>query len=166
VGSISDTKKTSSPELSDAVEVLARFGASMLLAGNTTSRTREWIEVLARKMGFDSVSVSLSLDSITASAGRSGDTATTLRQIGPPGIDVQRIAELQQLAKSTSLQLTPDNIAAKLAEIQSKRPWYSSLQIAGAVGVASGAFAFLNGAAAVEMIATAIGGGVGQCLRS
>jgi uncharacterized membrane protein YjjP (DUF1212 family) len=34
------------------------------------------------------------------------------------------------------------------------------------VGAASGGFAFLNGAAGVEMIAAAIGGGIGQWMRS
>jgi uncharacterized membrane protein YjjB (DUF3815 family) len=38
--------------------------------------------------------------------------------------------------------------------------------IAAAVGVASGGFAFINGAAAPEMVAAAIGGGIGQGLRS
>ena len=76
-----------STALSDAVDVLLRFGALMLRAGNTATRTREWIEVMARKMGFDAVSLSLSLDSITASVRRSGESATTMREIGPPGIN-------------------------------------------------------------------------------
>jgi uncharacterized membrane protein YjjB (DUF3815 family) len=45
-------------------------------------------------------------------------------------------------------------------------PLYSMAQIAGAVSIASAAFAFLNGAAIAEMIAAAIGGGIGQLLRS
>jgi uncharacterized membrane protein YjjP (DUF1212 family) len=89
-----------------------------------------------------------------------------VREIGPPGINVERIADLQRLGKSVGVQFEPGDIAAKLGEIESKTPWYSNFQIAVAVGIASGAFAFLNGAAAAEMIATAIGGGVGQLLRS
>jgi uncharacterized membrane protein YjjP (DUF1212 family) len=58
---------------SEAVDVLLWFGASMLRAGNTAARTREWIEVIAHKMGFDLVSVSLSLDNITASVRRAGE---------------------------------------------------------------------------------------------
>src|SRR5262249_18402471 len=53
-------------------------------------------------------------------------------------------------------------IAVKLAEIESTPPRHSSMLIAAAVGVASGCFAFLNGAAAGEMIAAAIGGGIGR----
>jgi uncharacterized membrane protein YjjP (DUF1212 family) len=102
-------RKTTYAALSDAVEVLLSFGALMLRAGNTATRTREWIEVLARKLGFDAVSVSLSLDSITASVRRSGERATIMREIGPSGINAWRIAELEQLAKT----LGPDRRRAK-----------------------------------------------------
>jgi uncharacterized membrane protein YjjP (DUF1212 family) len=162
----SRTDKATSAALTDAVEVLLCFGALMLRAGNTAARTREWVEVMARKMGFNAVSVSLSLDSITASVRRSGEQATIVREIGPPGINVSRIVELEQLAKATELEQTPTDIAVKLAEIESILPRYSSALIAAAVGVASGGFAFLNGAAAVEMTAAAMGGGIGQWARS
>src|SRR5262249_99622 len=102
-------RKEISAELSDEVGVLLWFGALMLRAGNTATRTREWIEVLARKMGFDAVSVSLSLDSITASVRRSGEWATTVREIGPPGINAWRIAQLEHPAKTVEPELTPQN---------------------------------------------------------
>jgi uncharacterized membrane protein YjjP (DUF1212 family) len=149
----------------EAVEALLWFGASMLHAGNSAVRTREWIEVIGRKMGFDAVSVSLSLDTITATVRRDGERTTTMREIGPPGINVWRIAELEQLAKTAGPGLAPREFAVKLSEIDSTTPRYSSVQIAAAVGAASGGFAFLNGAAIPELIAAAIGGGVGQWLR-
>ena len=149
----------------DAAEMLLWFGALMMRAGNTATRTREWIEALAHKMGFDAISASISLDSITASVRRSGEWTTAIREIGPPGINVWRIGELEQLAKSTEPGPAPRDIAARLAEIESTSPRYSGAQVAAAVGAASGSFAFLNGAAAPEMIAAAIGGGIGQWLR-
>jgi len=148
----------------DAIEVLLDFGASMMRAGNTAARTREWIEAIGRKMGFDVISISLSLDSITASVRRSSERVTAMREIGPPGINVWRIAELEKLAR-TSVS-TPSQISARLADVESAKPLYSTSQIAVGVGVASGAFAFLNGAAAPEMIAAAIGGGIGQGFRA
>src|SRR5712671_2496602 len=150
---------------SEAADVLLWFGALMLRAGNTATGTREWIEVVARKMGFDAVSVSLSVDSITASVRRAGEWATTMREIGPPGINAWRIAELEQLARTAGPELAPHEIAVKLSEIESTMPRYSAVQLAAAVGAASGGFAFLNGAAVPELIAATIGGGVGQGLR-
>jgi uncharacterized membrane protein YjjP (DUF1212 family) len=151
--------------LTEAAETLLWFGASMMHAGNTATRTRDWIEVIARKMGFDAVSVSLSLDSITASVRRDGKWTTAMREIGPPGVNAWRIAELEQLAKMAAPGVAAREITLKLAEIESTMPRYSSVQIAAAVGAASGGFAFLNGAAVPEMIAATIGGGVGQALR-
>src|SRR5262249_36645774 len=148
----------------DAMDVLLSFGTLMMRAGNTATRTREWIEAIARKMGFDAISISLSLDSITASVRRSGERITAMREIGPPGINVWRIAELEQLAKTPGS--TPSEIAVRLEDIEAAKPLYSSVQISAAVGVASGAFAFLNGAAAPEMISAAIGGGIGQLFRA
>jgi len=158
--------KAVSPAPSDAVEVLLRFGALMLAAGNTAIRTREWMEVMRRKLGFDAVAVNLTLDSITASVRRGGAWVTAIREIGPPGINAWRIGELEQLAKTAEPGLAPRDIAARLTDIESAPPRYSHAHVAAAIGVASGAFAFLNGAGAPEMIAAAIGGGIGQGLRS
>ena len=143
--------------LSEATEVLLWFGALMLRAGNTATRTREWIEVITRKMGFEDVSVSFSLDSIAASVRCGGERVTTMREIGPPGINAWRIAELEQLARTVGPGPAPRDVAARLAIIESTAPRYSSVTIAAAVGAASAGFAFLNGAATREMIAAAIG---------
>jgi len=75
------------------MDVLLAFGALMMRAGNTATRTREWIGVTARKMGFEAISISLSLDSITASVRRSGERVTAVREIGPPGINVWRVRQ-------------------------------------------------------------------------
>ena len=144
--------------------MLLSFAASMLRAGNTATRTRGRIEVIARKMDIDEVWVSLSLDSISASIRRAGEWTTAMREIGPPGINAGRIVELERLAKSTAS--APSEIAVKISQIEATIPRYSSVQIAASIGAASGSFAFLNGAAAPEMIAAAIGGGIGQWLRS
>ena len=147
--------------------LLLWFGTSMLRAGNTAIRTREWMEVMARKMGFDAVSVSLSLDSITASVRRAGEWATAMREIGPPGINVWRIGELERLAKTAGPGLAPREIAAELAEIESTPPRYSAAQIAAADRRGKRRHLhFSTAPRAAEMIAAGIGGGAGQWLRS
>jgi len=155
----------SSVTRADALEVLLRFGASMLQSGNTAVRTRQWIDVIAPKLGFEAVSAIFSLDSITVSARHGGKWRTAMRQLGPPGINVSRIAQLEELARTVSAEDAHVKIAAGLAQIESAVAWYSVLQLAAAVGLASGGFAFLNGAAAPETIAAAIGGACGQALR-
>src|SRR5215470_6117247 len=147
------------------MDVLLRLGALMLRTGNTAARAREWMEVVARKLGFDAIAVSLTLDSVTASVRHGGTWITAVREIGPPGVNVWRIGELEQLAKTVNPGLAPGDIAARLADIESAPPLYSHMVLAAGVGVASGAFAFLNGAPVLEMAAAAIGGGIGQWTR-
>jgi len=82
--------QTTSAALTEAADVVLSFAASMMWAGNAASRTRERVEVVARKLGFDAVSVSVSLDSITASLRQSGASTTTMLEIGSPGINAIR----------------------------------------------------------------------------
>jgi uncharacterized membrane protein YjjP (DUF1212 family) len=162
--STSEKDARTSSKSTDAMDALLGFGTLMMRAGNTAARTREWIEAIARKLGFDAISVSLSLDSITASVRSSGERITAMRETGPPGINAWRIAELERLAKKPGS--TPVEIAVRLEDIELAKPLYSSVQISAAVGMASGAFAFLNGAATPEMISATIGGGIGQLFRA
>src|SRR6478609_283964 len=98
---------TASVPPADALELLVRFGASMLQAGNTAVRARRWIDAIAPKLGFESVSVIVSLDSITASVRHRGEWLTAMRQLGPPGINVSRIARLEQLARTVRPENAP-----------------------------------------------------------
>ena len=84
----------------DAVEALLRFGVAMLRAGNTAARTHDWIEIVAQKLAFESVSISQSLDSLMITVRRSSDWITVMREIGPPAVNVSRIGDLEQLAKT------------------------------------------------------------------
>ncbi len=149
----------------DEMELLLRYGTAMLRAGNTAFQTGRWMEVLARKLGFDLSSVGFTLDSVTVSARRDGDWATRVQEIGPPGVNMLRIAELERLARNAEPG-SQRAIAERLDAIESSPPLYSPVQIAVAVGLASGAFAFLNGCATLEVIAAGVGGGTGQWSRS
>ena len=135
----------------------------MLRTGNTAARTYKWIEVVAQKLAFEFVSISQSLDSLIVTVRRSGDWITVMREIGPPAVNVSRIGDLERLAKTVEAGSAPHDIANKLAKLESEPPAYSAWLIAVAVGVASGGFAFINGAAAV---AAAVAGATGQWFRT
>ena len=137
----------------------------MLQSGNTAVRTRRWIGVIAPKLGFQAVSTIVSLDSITVSAFRESKWLTAMRELAPPGINALRIEQLEAMARNARPEIAPSQIAAELGKIESAAPQYSFALIAGAVGLASGGFAFLSGGAAPETLAAAIGGGSGQWLR-
>ncbi len=150
---------------SDALQVLARFGALMLSAGNTATRTREWMEALAARLGMPAIAVSLSLDSLTVSVRGNGEWATVVREIAPSRIDARQIVELEQLVQSSTVSSAAGEIAVALDGIEAPRHIYHYAQLISAIGVASGGFAFLNGGGLPEVIAAAAGGGMGQWLR-
>ncbi len=156
----------SSPVLMETLEELLRFGALMLRFGNTAFRARQSMAAIARGMGLEALSLRVGLDSVTASARRGGEMATLVREVGAPGVNTERIAALEGLAHTIPSGTTSCELARKLAAIESAPPRYSIAQTAAAVGAACGAFAFLNGGVGPEVAACAVGGGVGQGLRS
>jgi hypothetical protein len=95
------------PSLDGSLQALLSFGTAALRAGSTASRTREWMELLAQKIGLDGLSVSLSLENITAAVHRSGERATDIRDVGPAGINAWRIAGLERLQELQSPDWRP-----------------------------------------------------------
>ena len=152
--------------LTAELDGLVRFGTSMLRAGDTAFRVRQWMDVIARAMGIDALSVRVALGSIEATARRGGEHATLVNEVGPPGINAWRLGALEGLARATAPGLTARELAGRLAAIEAEPPLYSIVQTTAAVGVASGAFSYLNGGNALEVVAAVVGGATGQCLRS
>ena len=104
----------------DGLDVLAGFGAAMLRAGQTAARTREWMEVLGRKLTVDNLSVGITLDSIVTSGRREARTATVVREIGPPGVNAERLGALESLAAQSEPGVSPQEIAGQLAAIEKR----------------------------------------------
>ena len=150
----------------EMLEELLRYGAQLLRAGDTAFRVRQLMGVVARSMGFDAVSVQLGLGNISASGRRGSERATAVCEVGAPGVNTRRISALADLARTIPPGITPHEFATKLAAIEGAAPRYSIAQTGAAVGVACGAFAWLNGGTGLEVAAAAVGGGIGQGLRS
>jgi len=152
--------------LTEALDVLLRFGALMMRAGDTAFRVRDAMTVLANPLGLDSLSVQVALNGLTATARRDGELVSITREIGPPGINAQRISALERLAGSSRSGLTPHQLAAELDAIEAAPPLSSIATVAIAIGLASGAFSYLNGG---DMLGTAVAvaaGAAGQALRA
>jgi len=152
--------------LTDPFEVVLWFGCITLNAGGPAFRVREWMEELARKMRFDALSVSFTLNGIIASVHRGSERATLMREIEPPGVNSWKIGELERLAHAVRPGQSSKEVALKISKIEATPPRYSTAQTAAAMGAACGAFAFLNGGGGLEVLAAGIGGAGGQWLRS
>jgi uncharacterized membrane protein YjjP (DUF1212 family) len=117
-----DRYELSSSTLSETAEVVLRFGAALTRAGQTAFRVREWMGVLAHKMGLGAPAVSIAFNSITASFRRGSESTVLVREIEPPVINAVRISALEQLAQTVRLGSVPSDIATKLAEIEATAP--------------------------------------------
>lgn len=151
--------------LHDALDAVLQFGVAMLQAGNTAIRTRERMETIACKMDLHPTSIGLTLDTVTVSVRRSDRWITAARDVGPTAVNASRIAELEQFSQAAQPGLTPHDVTGLLAKLRSIGPRYSIAEVAGAIGAASGGFAFLNGAGVTEIIAAGIAGGMGHWAR-
>jgi len=158
--------ESSTAAATSRLEELLRFGGLMLSAGETAFRVRRSMQILARRLGFESLSVQLVASNLIASGRRNGEIATQVRDVAVPRVDTQRMGALEALTRGVRFEMTDREFASRLDAIENTPTRYSIFQIAAAVGVACGAFAILNGAPWVEVAPCVIGGGVGQGLRS
>ncbi len=152
--------------LREALDVVLRFGQLMLRAGDTAFRVHDAMTALARRLGIESLSVQIALDGMTATARRDGELVTITREIGPPGINAWRISALEKLARETDTGLTPQTLTKALDAIAAVPPLRSIATVAIGIGLASGAFSYLNGGDTLGTAMAVAAGGLGQALRA
>ena len=154
------------PSLAGTLEVLLRFGAMMLRAGDTVFRVRDSMGMLATNMGIDSLALHVTIGGMTATVRRDGEFETMAIEIAPLGINASRIGALERLARASGPGLTPSMLSADLDAIEAAPPFNSTITVALAIGLASGAFSYLNGGDFVGTAAAMAGGSLGQFARS
>jgi uncharacterized membrane protein YjjP (DUF1212 family) len=154
------------PPLTETLDVLLRFGALMLRAGDTAFRVREATARLAAHMGIENLSLQVTLDALSATVRREGETATLTCDVGAPGINAARIGALERLAESSQPGLTAEALARDLDRIEKAPGLHALPTVAIAIGLASAAFSYLNGGDLLATGAAAIAGATGQAVRA
>jgi uncharacterized membrane protein YjjP (DUF1212 family) len=157
---------TRQSSLADALDVLLRYGGLMLRAGDASFRVHDAVERLARPLGIDDLNLLVTVTGMAATARRNGEQVTLVKHVGPLGINAWRLGSLERLADDSPTGLTPAALTATLDAIEAAPPRHPVAVVAVAVGLASGAFAFLNGGNPAAVLATFVAGGIGQLLRS
>jgi uncharacterized membrane protein YjjP (DUF1212 family) len=145
---------------------LLRFGEQLLKAGSTAFEARQAIRTLAPRMGIDDISLILGWRSIAATASRAGETITVARDIVLPGVHSTNLRELQLVAARAGDGLVANELDTAVQRAEAMPHAHPAWVICAAVGIACGAFAFLNGSGPAEILAVILAGGAGQYLRS
>ena len=153
-------------QLTEALDVLLRFGAMMLRAGDTAFRVRAAMGRLADEMGIENLSLQVTLDAMSATVRRDGQIATLTCDVGAPGINAARIGALERLAESSQPGLTAQALARALDAIEKAPPLHALATVAIAIGLASAAFSYLNGGDLLATGAAMVAGATGQAARA
>ena len=150
----------------ETLDVVLRFGQIMLRAGDTAFRVHDAMTVLATRFGIERLSVQIALNGMTATARRGDELVTIACEVGPPGINAWRIAALEKLAREGRGELTPDALARELDAIEAVPALRSIATVAIAIGLASGAYSYLNGGDTLGTAMAVVAAGCGQALRA
>lgn len=153
-------------QLHETLDVLLRFGAMLLRAGDTAFRVRAAMVRLAGHMGVENLSVQITLDAMSASGRRDGEIATLNCDVGAPGINADRIGQLEWLTETSQPGLTVPVLARDLDAIDRTPGLHALPTVAIAIGLASAAFSYLNGGDMLATGAAVVAGAVGQTGRA
>jgi len=153
-------------QLTEPLDVLLRFGALMLRAGDTAFRVRAAMGRLADHMGLESLSLQVTLDAMSATVRRDGQTATLTCDVGAPGINADRIGALERLSAASKPGLTAEGLSRDLDAIEAAPSLHALPTVAIAIGLASAAFSYLNGGDLLATGAAVIAGATGQAARA
>jgi len=123
------------------------------------------MDILALKMGIDTVAIQLGLVSIVATARRGHEVTTMVREIGSTAVNTRRIRALDELARTAAPDIAPSELSRKVAEIDALPPYHAVAFTSVLTGMACGAFSFLNSGGALEILAATASGTLGQALR-
>jgi uncharacterized membrane protein YjjP (DUF1212 family) len=154
-----------SATLADALEALLRFGALMLRSGESAFRVRDEMHLLAPRLGIPAFDMLITVTTFTATARREGEHVTLMHHVGPLGINAARLAALERLVHDDTTALVSETLHKKLDAIEATPPLHSAVTVALAIGLASGAFAWLNGGNLAAVLAAVAAGALGQWVR-
>lgn len=147
-------------------EAAAAVGATLLGAGMASYRVKWAMSRTARALGLDSFTSIVTYTDITATATLAGRYRTRITQPSHVGVNVDRIHRTQRFVETLPAEgLTAADVFEALARITARGPRHSGLVTVLAAGFACAAFAFLNHAGPVEILAVLLAACLGQAVR-
>ena len=159
-------EETNGAELTDALDCLLRFGSVAMRSGTPAFRVREWMGALARAMKVETLAVHIALGALTVTGRQGGHPVTIAGEIAPIGINAWRMGAIMKLSAEAAPGISPREVNARIDAIEAAPGIHGVLATALAVGLASAGFSYLNGGGPLEAIASLVGGGIGQSVRS
>ena len=158
--------ETEAAGLTEALDCLLRLGSVAMRSGTPAFRVREWMGVLSRAMKVEALAVHVALGALTVTGRRGGHPVTIAGEVAPIGINAWRMGAILKLSAEAEPGILPREVNARIDAIEAAPGIHGILATALAVGLASAGFSYLNGGGPLEAIASLVGGGIGQSVRS
>ncbi|WP_062295434.1 threonine/serine ThrE exporter family protein [Demequina maris] len=144
---------------------ILRVGRMMLAAGTASYRVKEAMAAVASALGIDRHTAAVTLTEITATTHRGSIFRTEVTEVRKFGVNAERIALLDDFRTAIPERTTVDEVHAALDRIETKPALYHPAVNALSAGAACAAFAVLNNARPLEVLAVLIAATGGQFLR-
>jgi uncharacterized membrane protein YjjP (DUF1212 family) len=148
-----------------ALDLLAMAATLLFTNGQTTERTTEYVENLAKALGF-SVRVFLRWDEVTVAVENGGAAASKTVEARPVGIEMGKVAATTKLIDDFCNHASaPELLWSALAEVEA-RPPVSLIRFASFAAIGAAALGVIFGAAHLTtLLIIAVSAGLGACVR-
>jgi uncharacterized membrane protein YjjP (DUF1212 family) len=148
-----------------ALDLLVTAATLLFTNGQTTERATEYVERLAKALGF-SAQVFLRWDEVTVAIENGGGTASTTVEARPVGIEMGKVAAATKLIDDfCDRPSAPESLRSALANVQA-RPPISLIRFASFAAIGAAALGIIFGAAHLgSLLIIAVSAGLGACLR-
>jgi uncharacterized membrane protein YjjP (DUF1212 family) len=148
-----------------ALDLLVTAATLLFTNGQTTERTTEYVERLAKALGL-SAQVFLRWDEVTVAIENGGGTASTTVEARPVGIEMGKVAAATKLIDDfCDRPSAPESLRSALANVQA-RPPISLIRFASFAAIGAAALGIIFGAAHLgSLLIIAVSAGLGACLR-
>ncbi|WP_062520683.1 threonine/serine ThrE exporter family protein [Demequina silvatica] len=144
---------------------ILRVGRMMLAAGTASYRVKEAMDAVARALGIDRHTAAVTFTEITATTHRGAIFRTEVTEVRKFGVNAERIQLLDDFRTTIPDRTTVEDVNAALDRIEAKPALYHPAVNALSAGAACAAFAVLNNARPLEVLAVLIAATLGQFMR-
>lgn len=150
-----------------ASRVVVRAGLLSLSAGTGSYRVKDSMRRIAHAVGIERHQAFVTLTEITSTSHRGDSFRTEAAETRLVGVNAARLQSVQQLADQleSADEVTVDQVAAALSEIEKHTPLYPAPLNALFAGMACAALSFLIGGGPAEIIGALLGAASGQLVR-
>lgn len=146
--------------------VVARMGLLMLSAGTGSYRVKSAMKRVAAAMQLDHLEAQVTLTELTVTSFRGRIFRTEVAEVKNLGVNADRIARLEDLARDLPVGVSAKEVWRRLDEIEARKHLYPVIVNALGAALACAAFAFLNNGGWIECATVFFAAGLGQFIRA